>query len=60
MTLDKLRKLLPGELESPLAQVDFSHTVPAFMVALEDLSLVEPMMKRLAQRRVIRFRRRPG
>ena len=51
VTLDKLRKLLSGELESHHAGIpDFSHTVPASFVALEDMKLVEPMMKRLAQR----------
>ncbi|MFY8044184.1 MAG: DUF1631 family protein, partial [Rhodoferax sp.] len=53
LTLDKLRRLMSGELEmgqpSPSA-VDFSHTVPASFMALEDMKLVEPMMKRLAQR----------
>ena len=53
MTLDKLRKLLSGELEGPFDEMDipdFSHTVPASFMALEDMKLVEPMMKRLAQR----------
>jgi len=53
LTLDKLRRLLSGELEIG-AQVggagDFTHTVPASFAALEDLKLVEPMMKRLAER----------
>lgn len=53
LTLDKLRRLLSGELEVG-AQVggagDFTHTVPASFAALEDLKLVEPMMKRLAER----------
>jgi hypothetical protein len=53
LTLDKLRKLLSGELEqaSPSAVLgEFTHTVPASYVALDDMKLVEPMMKRLAQR----------
>lgn len=53
LTLDKLRKLLAGDLPlGPLGSEkgDFSHTVPASVVALEDLKLVEPMMKRLAER----------
>jgi hypothetical protein len=55
LTLDKLRKLLSGELDvGPQAGAgtagDFTHTVPASFVALEDLKLVEPMMKRLAAR----------
>ncbi len=53
MTLDKLRRLLAGEslLASGGGGVrDFTHTVPASLVALQDLRLVEPMMKRLAER----------
>lgn len=53
LTLDKLRRLLSGELEVG-AQMggtgDFTHTVPASFAALEDLKLLEPMMKRLAER----------
>jgi hypothetical protein len=53
LTLDRLRKLLSGELD-PNASTggvkDFTHTVPASFVALEDLKLVEPMMKRLTER----------
>ncbi len=53
LTLDRLRKLLSGELNSGFTGAgpqDFLHTVPASFVALEDLQLVGPMMKRLAQR----------
>ncbi len=53
LTLEKLRRLLSGELNTPAvsaAGLDFSHTVPASLVALEDMKLVEPMLKRLAQR----------
>nr|WP_315465801.1 DUF1631 family protein [uncultured Rhodoferax sp.] len=53
LTLDKLRRLLSGELDPrPLVagNADFTHTVPASYVALEDMKLVEPMLKRLAQR----------
>ena len=53
VTLDKLRKLLTGELDSGgggSGVNDFLHTVPASFVALEDMQLVEPMMRRLAQR----------
>lgn len=53
LTFDKLRRLLSGELDprsgAPGGQ-DFSHTVPASLEALEDMKLVEPMMKRLADR----------
>ena len=53
LTLDKLRKLLSGQLDldSQTGGIkDFSHTVPASYDALEDLKLLEPMMKRLALR----------
>ena len=54
LTLDKLRRLLSGELEmGPQATGgpgDFMHTVPASYAALEDMQLVEPMMQRLAER----------
>ena len=54
LTLDKLRRLLSGELNpnamSNSGVLDFSHTVPASYVALEDLQLMEPMMKRLSKR----------
>lgn len=51
VTLDKLRRLLTGELGSMMGGLpNFSHTVPAAFVALEDMQLVEPMMRRLAQR----------
>ena len=53
LTLDKLRRLLSGELDpGPLNGniKDFTHTVPASFVALEDMKLMEPMMERLAAR----------
>ena len=55
LTLDKLRRLLSGDLDSGLAlnnsgPKDFLNTIPASFVALEDLKLVEPMMQRLARR----------
>ncbi|WP_296447762.1 DUF1631 family protein [Rhodoferax sp. UBA5149] len=53
VTLDKLRRLLSGELDSGVGNSgmpDFLHTVPASYLALEDMKLVEPMMRRLAQR----------
>jgi hypothetical protein len=53
LTLDKLRRLLSGELDSGQLNgniKDFTHTVPASFVALEDMKLMEPMMKRLAER----------
>ncbi|MEO8543982.1 MAG: DUF1631 family protein [Burkholderiaceae bacterium] len=54
-TLEKLRRLLAGEPHSrihPGVMQDFTHTVPASLVALQDLKLVEPMMQRLAERSV--------
>jgi hypothetical protein len=52
-TLEQLRRLLTGE-SLPVARnpgtSDFTHTVPASLVGLQDLRLVEPMMKRLAER----------
>ncbi len=53
LTLDRLRRLLSGELQSGVVDAgmkDFMHTVPASFVALQDLKLIEPMMKRLAER----------
>lgn len=50
VTLDKLRKLLSGEFDSGSGMPNFLHTVPASFEALEDMKLVEPMMKRLAQK----------
>lgn len=51
LTLDKLRRLFSGELDpAPGAGKDFMHTVPASYVALEDMKMVEPMMKRLVAR----------
>lgn len=57
LTLGKLRRLLSGELDSPApaAAVDsriqeFLHTVPASLEALEELKMVEPLMRRLSQR----------
>ena len=53
LTLDKLRRLLSGELDPGQLNgniKDFTHTVPASFVALEDMKLMEPMMKRLAER----------
>lgn len=53
LTLEKLRRLLSGELD-PGPQAgggkDFMHTVPASFLALEDMQLMEPMMKRLTDR----------
>ena len=54
VTLDKLRRLLTTEIDlgfgSSGGVKEFNHTLPASYVALEDMKLIEPMMKRLAQR----------
>lgn len=53
LTLDKLRRLLSGELDpnpAPDGRMEFSHTIPASFEALQDMKLVEPMMKRLSDR----------
>lgn len=53
LTLDKLRRLLSGELSEPAPGArthEFSQTLPAAYNALEDMKLLEHMMKRLAQR----------
>lgn len=57
LTLGKLRRLLSGELDSPDERrgvdsrvLEFLHTVPASLEALEELKMVEPLMKRLSQR----------
>lgn len=57
LTLGKLRRLLSGELDSPAPAgavdsrvLEFLHTVPASLEALEELKMVEPLMKRLSQR----------
>lgn len=53
MTFDKLRRLLTAGFDNTAEgfdMQDFLHTVPAAYVALEEMKLVEPMMRRLAQR----------
>lgn len=53
LTLEKLRKLLSGEFDpnpAPTDRVDFSATIPASLEALQDMRLVEPMVKRLTER----------
>jgi hypothetical protein len=49
LTMDKLRRLLSGELDDA-PPPGFLHTMPASFVALEDLKLIEPMMRRLTER----------
>ncbi|MBK8071717.1 MAG: DUF1631 family protein [Ramlibacter sp.] len=52
LTLDKLRRLLSGELDGDTSRgpQDFLHTVPASLQALQDMKQVEAMVQRLAQR----------
>jgi hypothetical protein len=60
LTLDKLRKLLIGNADSETAELasilggmggrDFLHTVPASLVALQDMKQVEQLVARLADK----------
>ncbi len=50
-TLDQLRLLLGAAAPEPGSGRDFSNTLPASFVALEEMRLVEPLMRRLASRR---------
>ena len=52
LTLDRLRRLLSGELggDTPRNSQDFLHTVPASVVALQDMRQVEAMVKRLEEK----------
>jgi Protein of unknown function (DUF1631) len=51
LTLDRLRRLLSGELDSDARKSqDFLHTVPASVVALQDMRQVEAMVQRLEKK----------
>ena len=51
LTLERLRKLLAGDLHPAAApRRDFLHTVPASLVALQDLKQVDVLVQRLEQR----------
>jgi hypothetical protein len=51
LTLDKLRRLLSGELDGEARKAqDFLHTVPASVVALQDMRQVEAMVQRLEKK----------
>jgi Protein of unknown function (DUF1631) len=51
LTLDRLRRLLSGELDSDRHRAqDFLHTVPASVVALQDMRQVEAMVQRLEKK----------
>ena len=49
LTLDRLRQLLAGDLDAPKSN-DQMHTVPASLVALQDLKQVDVMVQRLQKR----------
>ena len=49
LTLDRLRKLLTGDLDQP-RKAEFLHTVPASMAMLQDLKKTDELVKRLEQR----------
>ncbi|MET0311015.1 MAG: DUF1631 family protein, partial [Burkholderiaceae bacterium] len=52
LTLDRLRKLLSGELDgdTPRPPPDFLHTVPASVETLQDMKQVEAMVQRLTKK----------
>jgi hypothetical protein len=51
LTLDRLRRLLSGELDGDARKPqDFLHTVPASVVALQDMRQVEAMVQRLERK----------
>ncbi len=50
LTLDRLRRLLSGELDTERKAQDFLHTVPASVVALQDMRQVEAMVQRLEKK----------
>ncbi|MBC7380853.1 MAG: DUF1631 family protein [Burkholderiaceae bacterium] len=55
LTLDRLRKLLAGELDengnfAPRNPQDFLHTIPASLETLQDLKQVDAMVKRLSKK----------
>ncbi len=51
LTLDRLRRLLSGELDGDVRKPqDFLHTVPASVVALQDMRQVEAMVQRLERK----------
>jgi hypothetical protein len=51
LTLGRLRQLLAGDLNQPATDAQgFLHTLPLSLAALEDMDLVESLMKRLRER----------
>jgi hypothetical protein len=49
LTLDRLRHLLAGDFDAPKTN-DYLHTVPASLVALQDLKQVDKLVQRLEKR----------
>lgn len=49
LTLDRLRQLLAGDLDAPRTNEQL-HTVPASLMALQDLKQVDAMVQRLQKR----------
>lgn len=49
LTLDRLRNLLAGDFDTPKAN-DYLHTVPASLVALQDLKQVDKLVQELQKR----------
>jgi hypothetical protein len=50
LTLDKLRKLLAGDFDSPKPRAEFLHTVPASMALLQEMKAEEALVRRLEKR----------
>ncbi|MCB2017970.1 MAG: DUF1631 family protein, partial [Hydrogenophaga sp.] len=51
LTLGRLRQLLAGDLNGGgIGGANFVHTVPLSLTAVEDMDLIEPLLKRLRQR----------
>ncbi|QCB46044.1 DUF1631 family protein [Hydrogenophaga sp. PAMC20947] len=51
LTLGRLRQLLAGDLnEQTMGGPSYTHTVPASLSVLEDMDLIETLMKRLRER----------
>jgi hypothetical protein len=50
LTLDRLRKLLAGDFDTPVPRPDFLYTVPASMAMLQDMKQVDVLVQKLEQR----------
>ncbi|AEG92242.1 DUF1631 family protein [Ramlibacter tataouinensis] len=49
LTLDRLRKLLAGDFDTPPRQ-DYQHTLPASMALLQDMKQVDALVRQLEER----------